>query len=210
MKIIFMHGWGCTGAVWDPLIAQFPKDECGVWDRGYWGQPSLVPFDPAAVYVTHSQGLYDFLEYNQTPRALYILNGFTRFAAAPDWPAGVPARMLSRMQRQWQKNPHQVWTDFMTRAGAIAQPWDDTAHVDFLGQALAELASKDYRAALGRLTCPIHAVGTLDDVIVPETLSEACFSGCEGTMRASGGHFLMQSAPQWVTDHLKHWIGQHL
>lgn len=209
MKIIFSHGWGCDHHIGNPLNALLQAEGFSVefMDRGYWGRAKRLDFDPNALYVTHSQGLYDVLEYGQSPKALCVINGFTCFHQRDDWPHGVPDRLLQRMIRQWGRDPQKVWADFMDRAQLDQPQWGEGGDLLTLEAGLKQLQTADYRQVFAALTCPIKAIYGLEDAIVSPALSEQAFQACE-VEAWQGGHFLIQSHVEQLAKTLVQWRGQ--
>jgi len=170
MKIAFLHGWSGDRALWRPLIAKLAEFDCHADDRGYFGDPRVV--DTADIVVTHSFGTLRALSDPPAgARALVAINGFDCFAARPDFPHGVPARVLERMQARLAADPLAAVTEFRARVGALApQVMPDPAP---LAADLARLREDDRR---GRWSGPLLVIHGACDPIVPPPLQAATFA----------------------------------
>lgn len=191
MIVRFLHGWGFDGSVWAQVVALLGEFDCRVDDRGYFGQPCAV--EQGTIAVGHSFGAMRALAAPHDAKALVAINGFDRFAAAPDFP-GVPARVIARMRDRFEGEPDAVLADFRHRLGAPpAPPLRDGAA---LRHDLAMLASDDGR---GRCAVPVLALHAADDPLLPAALQDAAFAAAGAVERvtlASGGHLLPLTAPE--------------
>lgn len=194
--LLFVHGWGFDAALWDGVRAHFAPDDTSAWDLGFFG-PGSQPVLPArpVIAVGHSFGLSWLLQQPHPWRALIAINGFTCFAARPDFP-GIAPRILQRMRRRLDLAPRDVVTDFRTLCGVLS-PLPAEPVIPALAQALAAMQDQDARgAAITAALC-----GAQDPLISPE-MSRACFSDAQIRWH-EGGHMLPLTAPEWCAGELR-------
>ena len=198
--VILLHGWGYDASFWQPLIDALPDMECLAWDLGYFGAPSFLPPDREAVAVGHSHGAQWLLR--QRPfdwRGLVSINGFSRFAAAPDLPDGVPLAQIDRLSASLEEDPLGCLTGFRQRCGDMTPPpaGPDVAR---LQESLERLRDWDERPALPDLVLCGEA-----DKVVPAPLSRALFPKAVTRWHA-GGHLLPQQDPDWCAGEIRTWL----
>lgn len=208
-QFLFTHGWAMDGSLWDSIRhALHAEGRLGssVRELGYFG----APFDPAPtgpiVAVGHSLGFMQMLD--EPPPGLVglvAINGFTRFSAAPDHPAGVPARLLHRMLQRLEQDPDATAGEFRTRCGLAAAP-PAPARLPALRQGLERLLHGDLRQALRRSPVPVLAISTTQDEIVPPALGKACFDDIQWVEEA--GHLLPLTHPALCAQALRDFAGR--
>ena len=168
MTVVLVHGWGFDPSVWDGVRRALPHGvPVQTLDLGFFGaEPSGLPTAPALV-VGHSFGVQWVLSERPdlAPRLLSI-NGFARFTAAPDFPEGVPPRLVDRMLARLRQDPEEVLNTFRARCGA--GPADRSPELDRLTWGLEALRHGDARPA----RCRAALAGTADP-IVSEAMSRA-------------------------------------
>lgn len=199
-QFLFVHGWALDSSLWDGMCAAMEGRAAVVRELGYFGpvprQPSV---DPAAasgpvIAVGHSLGLMQLLEAPPAGLAgLVAINGFSRFAAAADHPAGVPARLLHRMQQRLEQDADATVTAFRRRCGMTRMP-PGPAMRPALHGGLELLCDGDGRETLRRLPCPVLALAGGQDPIVPPGLTRACFDRI--TWVEAAGHLLPLTHPE--------------
>ncbi|WP_143270954.1 MULTISPECIES: hypothetical protein [unclassified Azospirillum] len=191
---LLAHGWAGAPGIWTALVghlqdAGIPAEDIRHWDQGYFGaadEPVLPPGRPV-IGIGHSLGVALLLGRGGLA-GLLAINGFSRFTAQADFPAGTPPRLLAQMRRRFAADPAAVLADFTARAG-LPLP-SGAADNDRLGQGLQWLAEIDHRAA--PLPPLFHALAGLDDPIVTQAHSEACFPNRVEWL--PGGHALPLTA----------------
>lgn len=211
--LLWVHGWGFDAQCWDAVRALLPArwqalpQTCA--DAGYLGQATVAIRPAATPYVAigHSHGVQQLLQTGLADCAgLVSVSGFPRFAAAEDWPAGTPARLLARMRTQFDRQPLAVWQDFRTRCGL---PWTGTDMPTLALPALAEglraLAEDDAREALARWHSPLCAISAEDDAIVPPALARAAF-GDRLELIPDGAHALPLTQPALCAQRISHFL----
>jgi pimeloyl-[acyl-carrier protein] methyl ester esterase len=204
-RLLFAHGWALDRTLWDGVIAALGEDaaDAVAVDVGYYGDPRSWPaLDRGRPLLGVGQSLGN-LELLTTPPAplagLVVIDGFARFSQAPDFPRGVPARVLQRM-RDWLAEDSGVLLDFLTRAGGQV-PADATADVARLSAGLERLETLDGRAAARAL--PLWALHAQGDTVAPLAMADASFAGCdliERRIRPATDHLSPLHDPQGCAD----------
>ncbi|EKV30890.1 Biotin synthesis protein BioH [Caenispirillum salinarum AK4] len=194
-SILLVHGWGFDAATWDAVRARLPADAVvHTVEFGFLGAaPRLDVPEAVDVAVGHSMGLLWLLTERPCRwDRLVSVNGFPRFAAAPDFPEGVPPRMVERMRRRLETTPKAVLDEFRARCGA--GPAGAAPHSERLARGLDLLRDGDGRPA------PAGTVALAGDAdpIVPPAMARAAFSFDGVGMVAGGGHLLPLSHPAEV------------
>ncbi len=204
--VVFVHGWGFDSSIWKDICTHLPYENIHFVDLGFFGRASIdVPQN--AIYVTHSMGLAWALQHAKAIEGLISINGFTRFCACEDWSNGVPERMLTRMCRQFKKNPKAVWEEFMKNSGMRDPHLNGNADKVALLKGLEDLKSWDVRQAYQALDIPKMVLSSQNDLIVPEKLSKDSFEG-NVIWYKEGTHLLPLSAPQSVAQHILEFMDQ--
>jgi pimeloyl-[acyl-carrier protein] methyl ester esterase len=195
--LLFVHGWGLTASLWDPVRARLDCPNQAV-DLGYGGDAQTPAAQGRVIGVGHSLGALWLLHTMPERLAGFVaIGGFARFAACPDWPNGVAPRLLSRMRAAWPHRPAAVLDEFRARIGlpGWAGPRDDAA----LAAHLEALASWDARDTLRRLAVPVRFLAAADDPVVSPGLATdtAALAGAACRWVDSGGHLLPLTQPAW-------------
>ncbi len=200
-KIIFVHGWGFGPSFWDGIreeLADLPTDTV---DLGFFGSGKTADGD---IYVTHSMGFAWALKHVK-PTAIVAINGFTKFCSGPDWPEGVPPRMLSRMIRQFARAPETVWCDFMKNSGMKDPEYPDNADDHSLLSGLKDLEAWDVRQAFSDFSGDKLIMASTQDRIVPEKLTSASF-GDDVIWYKGGNHLLPLYEAQSICTHIRQFL----
>jgi pimeloyl-ACP methyl ester carboxylesterase len=195
MSLLLVHGWGFDAGTWDGVRAGLPADiPVHTVEFGFLGATPRMTVPPdVTVAVGHSLGLLWLLSERPCRwRHLVSVNGFPRFTAAPDYPDGVPPRLVERMRRRLDTAPEAVLSDFRTRCGLDDPPVG--LNLDRLAWGLEMLRDGDGRPMPDAVT----ALAGEADLIVPPAMSRAAFSSCGVGMVAEGGHLLPFSHPAEV------------
>ncbi|HUD30239.1 MAG TPA: alpha/beta fold hydrolase [Novosphingobium sp.] len=192
MKLVFAHGWGFDRHFWQPLAELLAEWPHAIDDRGYFGAAHEPAVDGPCIAVTHSFGTMRVLAAPPPGLAgVVAINGFERFTAVPGR-AGVPPRVLDRMLRRFETDPHAVLTEFRRTCGSEA-PFGEidaaSLHADLL-------RLRDAAPPLPRV--PVLAVHGGRDPLLPEAMREGAFAGADLSRidHAEGGHLLPLEAPQ--------------
>lgn len=198
--LLFVHGWAFDASVWTPLRAELGDWSHAIADAGYFGPAQERPrVDGPVIAIGHSMGVLRLLrEWPPGCLGLVSINGFPKFGAAPDFDAGVPARMLDRMMKRLSTDPAAVVRDFRQRCGAATA--EGEPRVAPLLRDLEALRDEDQRVALAALPVPLLILSGQDDPIAPRAMTQAAFSArpdAERHEREGGGHLLPVSDAPW-------------
>lgn len=202
--LLLVHGWGFDASIWAPLQDALGDVESVAWDLGFHGAASCppVPSGRPVVAVGHSYGLLWLL--HECPfvwHALVSINGFPRFSAGEDFPAGVPSRLLDRMIARFSATPETVYRDFMIRCG-LSDPRTQDLDRNALADGLNALRHWDERSRMADLGPADLVLAGRADPIVPGDLTESGFAGTKIRWHA-GGHLLPLQAPDWCAAQLR-------
>jgi pimeloyl-[acyl-carrier protein] methyl ester esterase len=205
-KLVFVHGWGFGPSFWQDVIVNLSDMETQCLDLGFFG-PAQTDIDgDDLVFVTHSMGLPWVLKHVQTDyNGLIAINGFTKFCSADDWSQGIDPRVLSRMIRQFQKNPQQVWTDFMIKCGLKNPICPESVNEEALLKGLQNLQGWDVRQEYAQLNSPILTIAAKEDEIVPNGLSLDCF-GQELVWVDPANHLLPLHHSVLISAHIRSFV----
>ena len=198
--LVLLHGWGYDASFWQPLIEAMPDLECLAWDLGYYGERVLPPPERGAFAIGHSYGLLWLLRHRPFAwRGLISVNGFTRFAQAPDLPQGVPLPQIDRLTDNLKEDALGCLTGFRQRCGDLIPP-PETPDAEMLLDSLDHLRHWDERPAVPDLALCGEA-----DKVVPAPLSRALFPD-EITRWHAGGHLLPRQDPEWCAGEIRTWL----
>ncbi|KON65951.1 putative aminoacrylate hydrolase RutD [Komagataeibacter europaeus] len=193
LPIALVHGWAFDPTFWDATRAALGPAHTTCTDFGFFTrQPALMLPQVPYIGVGHSLGaLWLLRHHGPLCRGLVLINGFSRFGTAADFPHGIPRRVIERMRAGLMREPEGLLHSFRLRAG-IDTPLPSHIERGRLEQGLVALMDMDCRTDLKRVTCPVHVIAGTDDTIAPPTLTRACFppgSGMEAQW-VEGGHLL--------------------
>ena len=198
--LVLVHGWCYDSSFWDPLREKLPDIETMTWDLGYFGAPSFLPPSRPAIAVGHSYGLLWLL--HQRPfewQGLVSINGFSRYAEAPDLKEGVPLVQINRLSASVTDATKEAVAGFRQRCGDPTPP-RDTPNEQRLQDSLDHLRDWDERPAQ-----PGLALCGETDKVVPPALSRAVFASAV-TRWHPGGHLLPRQDPEWCAGELRAWL----
>lgn len=205
MKLVFIHGWGCHGGVWQELIERLDGHEPVIIDLGFVrGGPkgsSTLPRD--ALCIGHSFGVMWLLKHGPRPmKGLVSIAGFDCFHkyAPPD--------VLATMKAGLEKDPMAQMRDFWKRCGFGAEGQGGTIDAGALRAGLDWLATWDTSEERRTLGAPIMALASRDDMIVRPPMTEGCWGEGRADLRwrEEGGHLLPMTHAGWCADHIKGFI----
>lgn len=203
-RFLFAHGWSFDASFWNAVRDRLPGAFTETVERGYLGAAPRWPAVPAGcIAVGHSAGMLDLLaELPAGCRGLVAINGFTRFASAPDFPHGVPDRLLIRMLARLAADPASVVSEFRTRCGGVPDQ-AGALHLDRLQHGLLRLRRHDARCRLDASGLQVLALaGGLDPVATPE-MTRDCFDAAATRWHPAGGHLLPLTDPDWCAAQLQ-------
>lgn len=208
LPLVLLHGWGFDASVWEPLRTHLPGWTMQARDAGYFGRPAQAPLPAAYVAVGHSLGAMRCLALQDAGcRGWILINGFTRFCAAPDFPDGVPVRLVDRMLARLAGDPAAVVGDFRKRCGAGAPAADAGTDLAALTTDLLHLRDGDARAQWAGRRVPACVLAGEADPIVSPALTQASFD-IEASWCPGGGHLLPWTHPAWCAQHVRAFAGR--
>ncbi|MEW5781577.1 MAG: alpha/beta fold hydrolase [Pseudomonadota bacterium] len=193
--VVLVHGWGYDAHLWDavrPLLD--PALPVVTLDFGYFGAVLPAPtFDEPVLAVGHSLGTLWWLAQSAIPwRRLLSINGFPRFVATADFAPAVAPRVLSRMKRQFQREPMAVLAEFHARCGGHAP--SGSPNLERLAAGLDALGEWDGRAQLAARRSDVVALAGTRDPIVSAEMSTMAFGTVE--FIETTGHLLPVTHPE--------------
>jgi len=199
--LVLLHGWGYDASFWRPLRDRLGSEvETLAWDLGYFGEETLPMPEREAVAIGHSFGALWFLHHRPFPwRGLVSINGFPRFAAAADFPDGVPMGQLKRLRAAVAGGKETALVGFRQLCGDTDPP-PPAADLNRLLDDLDHLRDWDERPSQPDLALCGEA-----DKVVPPALSRAAFAD-ECLHWHEGGHLLPQQDPEWCADRIRAWL----
>ncbi len=217
--LVFFHGWGASGRVWDGQVAAFGHrltvltPTVPVWDAG-WFIDFLrdLPLQDCLL-VGWSLGGMLLLEAlsrltDPSPGGLVLVGVPAVFTRRPDYPWGQPPAVVRAMRRTLTANPRQVLAAFADQClapgetalvsqarEAFAAP-AETAH---LAAGLDYLLTRDLRPLLPGLPAGAVVIQGQEDRIVPPAQGrflQEQLSGARLKLLPGAGHlpFLTQPA----------------
>lgn len=145
--LVFFHGWGASGRVWEQQVAAFGHrltviaPTVPAWEVGWFADfLQQVPF-PETVLVGWSLGGMLLLEAlsrlaGPPPGGLVLVGVAPVFTRRPDYPWGQPLAAVRAMRRALTKNPQPVVAGFVEQCLAAGE-------AAFASQARAAFASAD-------------------------------------------------------------------
>lgn len=147
--------------------------------------------------------------------ALILLSSAPRLAAAPDFPAGVPPRILQSMLLSLRRAPERTLLDFFGHAAFPAQPDPSLVQArlktalalgpQLLAAQLRYLVTADLREASRKLTLPrLLMHGSLDRIIPIGAAAWMKSQGPDVQMLEwpDGGHSLPLQQPGRIAEHI--------
>ncbi|NKD85095.1 alpha/beta fold hydrolase [Haematospirillum jordaniae] len=196
-RILLLHGWAGSAKDWKGVQANLPNDldtECP--DAGYFGQQKPWSGHRPDLVVGYSLGCLDALDHPDLGGIPWIaVNGFTRFCAGTEFPEGIPARILQRMQKRLDEDAETTVTTFLSSIEASRFPDDSvTYNHEALSAGLTRLLEADRRPVQ-----PVLALAGDRDPLVSVAHSRACF-GDSTVIIQEGGHRLLHSHPHIVAN----------
>lgn len=187
----FCHGWSFDAQSLTPLREElrrrFPHAAQASFDLGFTCAPQTptLPSDITWIAIGHSYGFAWLMQQPQTWRAAVAINGFTRFCRHPGRPEGAPVRRIDAMLAKLPQDTHAVVTEFQSHCGAAAAN-DMPLDQEVLADHLRRLRDLDFSLP----DCPILALATGEDIVVPPALAHASFAHAGCTLREFPGDHL--------------------
>jgi pimeloyl-[acyl-carrier protein] methyl ester esterase len=217
--LVFFHGWGASGRVWQRQAAAFGDrmpvltPTVPVWEVD-WFSAYMEGLDlQECLLVGWSLGGMLLLEAvsrltDQPPQGLILVGVAPVFTQRPDYPWGQPPGVVRAMRRGVMKNPSQVLAEFAEQclapgegacASQVREAFVVPAAAGNLAAGLDYLMQRDLRPLLSRL--PAGAVviqGQADRIVDPAQgrLLQEQLPGARFHLLPPAGHlpFLTQAA----------------
>jgi pimeloyl-[acyl-carrier protein] methyl ester esterase len=202
VKLLLAHGWFLDRTLWSGVLEALGPLAAGavVLDEGYYGRPHRPQvLDPERRWmgVGQSAGALQLLADPPAPLVgVVALDGFARYGAGPDFPQGVPQRVLQRMQ-DVLSDDGALPTDFVARAGG-ARP-QGTPDIPRLLDGLTRLRTLDGRGS----PLPVWRMHADGDPIATLAMADASFEGMgvrERVIRHANDHLSPLHDPQGCAD----------
>jgi pimeloyl-[acyl-carrier protein] methyl ester esterase len=199
-RILLVHGWCFDATIWADVADSLRGHQCVTVDFGYFGTSRMDLPEDLDLVVGHSfGGLWAMQQPQLEGVPLLTVNGFTRFAAAPDFLHGTPVRVLQRMTQRLREAPEEALRAFRECCGGPPPP-PPPLHLSRLKEDLDHLLHDDARGLSQRQ--PLRALAADDDPLLPVVMSEAMFPGILRRL-PHGGHLLPLTAPGAVADFIR-------
>ncbi|MET1754299.1 alpha/beta hydrolase [Novosphingobium sp. RD2P27] len=208
LGLLFCHGWGFDGTVWDALAGELAEFAQVRDDAGYFGVLAQPAPPCPYIAVTHSFGAMRLLD---TPPpgliGLVAIAGFDRFTATDGFP-GSPRRVVDRMISALAQEPPIVLTDFHSRLGSRAPVGAPNAKR--LEADLVTMRDGDLRARAAAIAVPILSLQAAHDPLLSLGVRETVFAAAPGVMRRThpdAGHLLPVEEPVWCAEAIRAFAG---
>ena len=197
MRLVLVHGWGFHGGIFADFIGHLEGAEVTLVDLGFvaGGPKGASEWPEDAIAVGHSLGLLWLLERGRSRyRALVSIQGFDCFSCHV-----APSR-LAALKRGLEREPAGTLQAFWRSCGASGFALPEALNVAKLDEGLDWLMTWDATKARKELACPVLALASRDDAIVPPSMSEAIW-GENIIWSPDGGHVLPLKHPRWCARH---------
>jgi pimeloyl-[acyl-carrier protein] methyl ester esterase len=198
MRFVLVHGWGFHAGIFADFISHLEGAEVSLVDLGFvaGGPRAASGWPEDAIAVGHSVGLLWLLAQGGGRfRALVSVQGFDCFCCHV-----APSR-LAALKHGLERDPGETLQAFWRSCGASGFALPEALNVARLNEGLDWLMTWDARKAREALSCPVLALATQDDVIVPPSMSEAIW-GESINWSPDGGHVLPLKHPDWCARHV--------
>jgi pimeloyl-[acyl-carrier protein] methyl ester esterase len=198
MRLVLVHGWGFHAGIFADFIGHLEGAEVTLLDLGFvaGGPKGASEWPEDAIAVGHSLGLLWLLERGRGRyRALISIQGFDCFSCHV-----APSR-LAALKRGLEREPAGTLQAFWRSCGASGFALPEALDVAKLDEGLDWLMTWDATKARKELACPVLALASRDDVIVPPSMSEAIW-GENIIWSPDGGHVLPLKHPRWCARHV--------
>lgn len=218
-KIVLVHGWAYSSAVWNRMEACFhrhyagnsvPLEVCridldfcernGVPVDGK-GKKEVLQIDEKTVCIGHSLGaLWLLKNMRAAPGAFVAINGFTSFSdcARPE--------ELERMKAGVRKAAQTQVRHFYILAGDRKSVVPHDCNVNALVAGLEMLKKEQAHEELDRLVCPVLALASDNDKIVPAAVSRDHWRQRKLIWHRRAAHVLPVNDPDWCVMQIVRWL----
>lgn len=211
-NLVFIHGWGMSSRIWQPLINAMPGHAAHTVDLGFvaGGTTDWDDLTDPAVYITHSLGTQWLLHQWQKsgpPKdntALVAINGFAAFNAFTG------GDVLQTMQQGLAKNPAAQMALFWRRAAgkrkARFHAEEDQLNPARLADGLTMLAEGNEQATLQTLAMPHICLAAQGDSIVPAAATQAQWPADKTIWHETAAHMLPLEDPAWCAEKIESFL----
>jgi pimeloyl-[acyl-carrier protein] methyl ester esterase len=199
MHFVLVHGWGFHAGIWTDFVSHLDGAEVTLVDLGFvsGGPKGETDWPTDAIAVGHSLGLLWLLRHGGGRfRALVSVQGFDCFCCHI-----APSR-VEALKRGLEREPHATVQALWRSCGASGFALPEALNIARLDEGLDWLMHWDARQAKDELACPVLALASRDDAIVPAAMSEAIWQGHFVQWSQDGGHVLPLRHPRWCARHV--------
>jgi pimeloyl-[acyl-carrier protein] methyl ester esterase len=199
MHFVLVHGWGFHGGIWTDFVGHLQEAGTTLVDLGFvaGGPKSAGEWPQDSIAVGHSLGLLWLLQQGGSRfRGLVSVQGFDCFCCH------VPPSRVAALKRGLEGDAIATLERFWRSCGASGFALPQTLNIERLGEGLDWLMRWDARKAKDGLDCPVLALASRDDPIVPQAMTEAVWQGADIVWSPDGGHVLPLRHPRWCARHI--------
>jgi pimeloyl-[acyl-carrier protein] methyl ester esterase len=199
MRFVLVHGWGFHAGMFADLVGHLDGAETTLVDLGFvaGGPKGETEWPSDAIAIGHSLGLLWLLKQGGGRfRGLVSIQGFDCFCCHI-----APSR-IAVLKRGLEREPGGTLQAFWRSCGAAGFAWPESLNVARLDEGLDWLMHWDARKAKHELACPVLALASRDDAIVPAAMSEAVWGNVRIEWSQDGGHVLPLRHPRWCANHV--------
>ncbi len=202
-RLVFAHGWGFHAGVWASIVPHFADyDICYCGPEYVSGGPALqkdIPTD--AIWIGYSVGLAWLLTHARVkPKALVSIAGFDSLCARGR------SKAVRDIQSGLARNAGAQMRAFWATCGVKPFAPLDTLNVTELKRGLEFMLEVDARDALAGVTCPVLALASTDDRVVPYELAQQMFARDVLVSSQTGGHGLVLTRPDWCVKEIQRFL----
>jgi pimeloyl-[acyl-carrier protein] methyl ester esterase len=201
MDLAFIHGWGFDKNVWMRVTDFFPDHTCHLVELGFTGKPEDTGIPSNAVVIGHSLGVMWALRH-----APVTIKGLVSIAGFDCFHRHVLMRDIRAMERYLETDPEKQMKSFYAACGYIPFFNIKTMNLGRLKQGLGWLKEWDERKMLKNYDCPVLALASQDDLIVPPDMSRDVWARYPLRMNDKGGHILPLTRPEWCAKNIEEFI----
>ena len=199
MHFVLVHGWGFHAGLWADFVRQLEGADITLVDLGFvsGGPKGEKSWPPDAIAIGHSLGLLWLLARGgQQFRALVSMQGFDCFSCHV-----APSR-IAALRRGIEREPYATMQAFWRSSGAPDFAPPGALDIPRLHEGLEWLMHWDARDVKDGLKCPVLALASRDDAIVPAAMSEAIWQRPGLVWSPDGAHVLPLRHPEWCARHV--------
>lgn len=205
--IIFVHGWSFDAHLWDPIIQALHLSQEVIFIDPVKTNISKTDlrFLENAIVIGHSLGVLWLLKQS----ALYHYKGLVSIGGFDCFYRYTDLRVLQAMQLQLNREPLKLIKEFRAYSGYPLLPLDYQPNIPILKEGLEYLSTWDCQEERKVLSCPILALASEDDQVVPKAMTEAIWNANSLQWSPDGGHVLPLTKSQWCAASIRKFIDDH-